>query len=95
MNTDELIRAVAKKCDFTFGDTSNFINGLTEVFEDCVKNREQLVIVNVGVLDFSTVKARKVNNKLLGDRDFPEVERVFFRLSHTLKNILKDAKQIK
>jgi nucleoid DNA-binding protein len=93
MTYDEFLRKVAHNADITIQDTELFMNALIKSFEECVRDRESFNIVNVGVLDFAKVKARSVHSKLLGDNNFPETEKIYFRISQNLKKILKSTKK--
>ena len=97
MNTDDFIRAIGKKTGYTRGDCDAFLNAFINVINDCVKEREEVKIVNFGVLSFAKVKARTVKgnpNFLDGkDKQYEETEKMFLRISHTLKDLLKETKK--
>ncbi len=93
MDTNDLIHVLAKKTGYTIGDCNEFLDAFINIISDCVKEREQVKIVNFGVLDFGVVKERIVHSKLLGDNIFPKTEKLFFRLSKNLKQLMKDTKK--
>jgi len=97
MNTDDFIRAIGKKTGYTIGDCNEFLCAFINVINDCVKEREEVKIVNFGVLSFAKVKARTVKgnpNFLDGkDKEYKETEKMFLRLSQTLKKLLKETKK--
>jgi nucleoid DNA-binding protein len=91
MNANDFIRLVSKKADITITDTELFMNALVEAVNECVKNKESFTILNFGTLDFSERKSWSVKSRMFGDKTFPKVQTMFFRLSVNLKKLFKDS----
>jgi nucleoid DNA-binding protein len=89
MNANKFLRLVAKKADVTITDTELIFSALLEAINECVQNKEPFTIRNFGTMDFSKRKAWKVHSKMFGDREFPEVPIMFFRISTNLKRNFK------
>jgi nucleoid DNA-binding protein len=97
MTQDEFYRKIADKSDITLSGVEEVMGAFVETFQECVSERQSFIIQNIGVLEFSKVKARTIKgnpNFLDGqDKEYPETERVFFHLSNNLKSLFRNSKK--
>ena len=92
MTENDFVRMVATNAKFNYVDAEVFFAALEKSINECVEKRESFKILNFGVLEFSKVKARK-SSKLLGSKELPETERIYFHLSNNLKKLMKNSKK--
>ena len=97
MNETDFIRLVASYGQFSLADTRLFFEALDKAILASVESRDGFTIQNFGSLEFGKFKARKVKgnpNFLDGkDKDYPETEKAFFRISTNLKKLMKSTKK--
>lgn len=86
------IREVAKRAGFTIGDVQIILDAIVEVFMDAVRERKRIFIRGFGILYFQKLPARRNGLPQLKVDRLPETERVIFRLSETIRNVLKEQK---
>ena len=97
MTQEELFRAISEKAGISYKDGELVMNAFVDIVQQCVQEREPFTILNFGSLEFAKFKARHVvgnPNFLDGkDKDYPETTKIYFRISNSLKQILKNTQK--
>ena len=89
----EFIRLLARKADFTIGDTKIFWQAIEEIFQECIETRTEVKINGFGHLFYTIGKERDmINPKTLEKIHVRPSQRVAFRLSVNNKAILRPDK---
>jgi nucleoid DNA-binding protein len=86
----EFIRKIAERANFTITDTKIFWRTVEEIFQEAVESGTELNLIDFGHLSYTTIKARTQKNpRTLEVKDFPEAQKVYFRLSDNYTNVLR------
>ena len=95
INKDELVYKLRTKTGYTAEDTATFLNAFIDVLRDCIINRDEISVRGLGQLKFTTIKEHYGNRPTKGVKGstekilIPETERVGFKLSSDLRNLVK------
>ena len=90
MNKEEFIREVAKRSHFTIGDIRDIWAVIEEIFADAVRERIVLSLRGFGKLYYTKIRSRKGHDaKRNKPTEFPETEKINFKVSERLRNLLK------
>lgn len=89
INKESLVRLIANKARFTYGDVRIILDALIEVFEESVSTETPINVRGWGKLYFQTLPERK-GSKLVSDgKKLPPAKRVVFRLAKNIREIAK------
>ena len=96
MDKEELIREMSHRTGFAMKDCREIFDVFLEILKDLIKNRTELAIRGFGKLSYYKVAAHKGIKPITGRKgykeeiDIPEIEKVKFKLSYDLRDIVKD-----
>lgn len=92
---DILIKMIAERGEFTYGDARIFLDTLIGILEETVLNKWEFSVPTLGVIKYASFKPRVKKIPLRGqsdnvvEKEVSAGERIYFSLS---KNITKQAK---
>ena len=95
LDKDLFIRTLANKCTYTVSDTKNFLDNLISLFGECIVDDVEIDVRGFGRLYIQTLPERKGFKPITGKpgegtaMQYPEANRVIFRLSSNLRNLAK------
>jgi len=96
INKDILVRKIAKRGQFTLGDSRIFLNVLIGILEDTVLNKWDFRVGGLGILRFTEFKGGTKDMPISGIKDeltekqVKRSERVYFSLSENITGKARD-----
>lgn len=103
MDSDEFIREIARRANFTIKDTRTFYYTMLDIITDCVATETPLDLRGWGHLEYVKVKPRRGSRMkdviarkngedvAITKVDYPEATKINFRLSRNVRDILRNS----